>query len=63
MDLSHTAHLSFVLTPGLSITSVGGFGAGPTDMPEPAMFYLMFLGLLLVATYNRHQAKRNQSPL
>lgn len=62
MDLSHTARLSFVLPPGLSITSVGGYGAGPNDVPEPAMFYLMSLGLLLGAAHSRRLAPRIQAP-
>ena len=62
-DLSNTGHLSFILPAGVSITSMGGFraGQGTVSVPEPATFWLMPLGLLLVAAYSRRSAKGNQA--
>lgn len=49
-DLSNIGRLSFILPAGVSITSMGGYSAA---VPEPATFYLMPVGLLLVAAYSR----------
>lgn len=60
-DLLNTGHLGFILPAGVSITSMGGYNTGgPTSVPEPATFYLMLLGLLLVAAYSR-TAQRSQA--
>jgi hypothetical protein len=54
-DLVHTAHLGFILPPGVTITSMSGFTAGetPTAVPEPSTWLLIGSGLLEIVRRRR----------
>jgi hypothetical protein len=61
LDVSHTAQLSFVLPPGVSVTTDGGFsqGFGTSAVPEPSSFLLLgagFAGLFGYGWRRKRQA-------
>ena len=58
LDFLHTARIRFVLPPGLTVTSLGGYdSAAITPVPEPETWLLMLAGLAVLGRLARRRGR------